>query len=174
MFPARINDRIRNDVAAECEQNNEACQQTESRYLEQTHYSDLLMSLAGSVKRRRLFIEGKLTQQQWLATLLSASLHLPHRHNFCAFLRNRPPLADAPIHRVDVDDHRLFEARHVVPGDCANARWRASVFSLPHRQQRENCRKEIRPAAANAETRSHLYKTCDQPRLALHFFRLRE
>jgi hypothetical protein len=62
MFPARINNRIRNDVAAECEQNNEACQQTESRYLEQTHYSDLLLSLAGSVKRRRLFIEGKLTQ----------------------------------------------------------------------------------------------------------------
>ena len=42
MFPARINDRIRNDVAAECEQNNKACQQTESRCPKQTHYCDLL------------------------------------------------------------------------------------------------------------------------------------
>src|SRR6476659_8534367 len=57
MFPARINNRIRNDVAAECEQNNKACQQTESRYPEQTHYSDLLQSLPRSVKPRRLFIE---------------------------------------------------------------------------------------------------------------------
>jgi hypothetical protein len=56
MFSARINDRIRNDVAAECEQNNKACQQAESRYPKQTHYSDLLLSLPRSVKRRRLFI----------------------------------------------------------------------------------------------------------------------
>jgi hypothetical protein len=37
VFPARINDGIRNDVAAECEQNNKACQQTESRCPKQTH-----------------------------------------------------------------------------------------------------------------------------------------
>jgi hypothetical protein len=55
MFPERINDRIRNDIASECEQNNKACQQTESRYQEQIHYSDLLLSLPGSVKPRRLF-----------------------------------------------------------------------------------------------------------------------
>ena len=116
----------------------------------------------------------KLTPRQSLATLVSASVHCSRGHDFRALLRNRPALADAPIHRVDVDDHRLFKTRHVVSGDCANARWRASVFSLSHRQQRENCRKEIRPAAAHAETRSHLYKTCDQPRLALHLFRLRE
>jgi hypothetical protein len=37
MFPERIDNRIRNNVAAECEQNNKACQQTESRYSEQIH-----------------------------------------------------------------------------------------------------------------------------------------
>jgi hypothetical protein len=37
MFSTRINDRIRNDIAAECEQNNKACQQTESRCPKQTH-----------------------------------------------------------------------------------------------------------------------------------------
>ncbi len=110
----------------------------------------------------------------WLV-LRRASLHWPHRHDFCALLRNRPALADAPIHRVDVDDHRLFKTRHVVSGDCANVRWRAPVFSLSHRQQGEKRRKEIRPTAAHAETRySICTKTCDHPRLALHLFRLRE
>ena len=102
------------------------------------------------------------------------SLHWSRRHDFRALLRNRPALADAPIDRVDVDDHRLFKTRYVVSGDCANVRWRASVFSLSHCQQGENRRKEIRPTAAHAETRSHLHKTCDHTRLAVHLFRLSE
>ena len=38
----------------------------------------------------------------------------------------------------------------------------------------KNDRKEIRPTVAHAETRSHLHKTCDYTRLAVHLFRLRE
>ena len=72
----------------------------------------------------------KLTPRQSLATLVSASVYCSRGHDFRALLRDRPALADAAIHRMDVDDHRLFKTRYVVPGDCANLRWRASVFSL--------------------------------------------
>jgi hypothetical protein len=37
MFSARINDRIRNDVAAECEHRKKGRQQTESRCPKETH-----------------------------------------------------------------------------------------------------------------------------------------
>ena len=71
-----------------------------------------------------------LTHQLSVPNVERVSVHWPHRHNFLPLLRYRPALADAAIHRMDVDDHRLFKTRYVVPGDCANLRWRASVFSL--------------------------------------------
>jgi hypothetical protein len=75
---------------------------------------------------------GKLTQQQWLATFVSASVHCSGGHDFRSLLRNRSAVVGAPIHRVDVDDHRLFKTRHVVRGDCANIRRRAHPCSLCH------------------------------------------
>jgi hypothetical protein len=116
----------------------------------------------------------KLTHQLSVASVERVSLHWPRRHNFCALLRNRPALVDAPIHRMDGDDHGLFKRRFVVPGDCANIRWRPSMFSLSRCQQGKNERKEIRPTESHAETRSDLHKTCDYTRLAVHLFRLRE
>ena len=46
-----------------------------------------------------------------MASVERVSVHRPHRHNFRPLLRNRTALADAPIHRVDSDDHRLFKTR---------------------------------------------------------------
>src|SRR6476659_169597 len=84
----------------------------------------------------------KLTQQQWLATFASASVHCSRGHDFRPLLRNWSAMAGAAIHRVDVDDHRLFKTRNAVSGDCANVRWRAPVFSLSRGQQGEFDRKE--------------------------------
>ena len=114
------NDGIPIDVAAECEQNNKACHQNGIAIQRQTGLLPTsLPSLLRSVKRRRLFIKGKLTQQQWLATLLSASVHCSRGYDIGALLRDRPALADAAIHRVDSDDRRFFET-HTLPRNCQN------------------------------------------------------
>jgi len=78
-----------------------------------------------------------------VASIERVSLHWPHRHNFCALLRNRPALVDAPIHRMDSDDCGLFQTRLAVRGDSANVRRRASVFALPRRECRQEFGKEI-------------------------------
>ena len=74
-----------------------------------------------------------LTLQLSLASIERVSVHWPGRHNFCALLRDRPALVDAAIHRVDVDDHRLFKTRYFVSGNSPNLRRRAPMFSLSHR-----------------------------------------
>ena len=76
-------------------------------------------------------VECALTYGQLLASIRhSASVDRSRRYDFRPLLRNRSAMAGAAIHRMDVDDHRLFKTRYVVPGDCANVRWRASMFSL--------------------------------------------
>ena len=72
------------------------------------------------LRRRLRFRLGKLTEQQWLATFVSASVHCAPSHDRRALLRNRSAMADATIHRVDSDDRRLFKTRVAVSGDCEN------------------------------------------------------
>jgi hypothetical protein len=61
-----------------------------------------------------------LTYQLSVASVERASLHLSRHNDFRALLRNWPALVDAPIHRVDINDHRLFKTRLAVRGDSAN------------------------------------------------------
>ena len=63
---------------------------------------------------------GKLTQQQWLATFVSASVHCSRGYDFRRLLRNRSAMVSAPIHRLDSDDRRLFEKRFAVLRNCQN------------------------------------------------------
>jgi hypothetical protein len=51
VFPARINDGIRNDIAAEREQGDKRRQQMELRHPKQTHFCDVLLSPPGSVNQ---------------------------------------------------------------------------------------------------------------------------
>ena len=68
-------------------------------------------------KRRLRFRLGKLTEQQWLATFVSASVHCSRGYDFRPLLRNRSAMAGAAIHRLDSDDRRLFKERFAMPSN---------------------------------------------------------